>query len=121
MPTPFCRSRRDFLKVSTAAGGGLALQFMIPARAVAAGAVAKGPELTAWIVVNPDNSVVIRVARSEMGQGSSTGLPMLVAEELECDWTKVRPEFVSTAEHVTRITTLLSGFTTIHAVSSGPF
>src|SRR5438128_8030177 len=102
MPILFRKSRRDFLKVSTAAGGGLALQFMIPARAVAAGEVAKGPELTAWIVVNPDNSVVIRVARSEMGQGSSTGLPMLVAEELECDWTKVRTEFVSTAEQVRR-------------------
>ena len=64
MPILFRKSRRDFLKVSTAAGGGLALQFMIPARAIAAGAVAKGPELTAWLVVNPDNSVVIRVARS---------------------------------------------------------
>src|SRR5207302_4672897 len=102
MPILFRKSRRDFLKVSTAAGGGLALQFMIPARAIAAGAVAKGPELTAWLVVNPDNSVVIRVARSEMGQGSSTGLAMLVAEELECDWKKVRTEFVSTKEQVRR-------------------
>src|SRR6266705_1554699 len=101
MPIPFRKSRRDFLKVSTAAGGGLALQLMIPARAVAAES-AKGPELTAWIVVNPDNSVLIRVARSEMGQGSSTGLPMLVAEELECDWTKVRTEFVSSAENLRR-------------------
>src|ERR1700704_5211349 len=102
MPIPFRKSRRDFLKASTAAGGGLALQLMVPSRAIAAAANAKGPELTAWIVVNPDNSVLIRVARSEMGQGSSTGLPMLVAEELECDWTKVRTEFVSTAEHVRR-------------------
>src|SRR6266568_1707164 len=102
MPILFRKSRRDFLKVSTAAGGGLALQFMIPARAVAAGEVAKGPELTAWVVISPDNSVLIRVARSEMGQGSSTGLPMLVAEELECDWKKVRTEFVSTNEQVRR-------------------
>src|SRR5229473_2301824 len=102
MPIPFRKSRRDFLKVSTAAGGGLALQLIIPARGTAAAANTKGPELTAWIVVNPDNSVLIRVARSEMGQGSSTGLPMLVAEELECDWTKVRTEFVSTAEQVRR-------------------
>src|SRR5713226_1189825 len=102
MPIPFRKSRRDFLKVSTAAGGGLALQLMIPARAFSAAANAKGPELTAWIVVNPDNSVVIRVARSEMGQGSSTGLPMLVAEELECDWRKVRTEFVSTGEQLRR-------------------
>src|SRR5713101_3018267 len=102
MPNPFRKSRRDFLRVSTAAGGGLALQLMIPARGAAAATNTKGSELTAWIVVNPDNSVLIRVARSEMGQGSSTGLPMLVAEELECDWKKVRTEFVSTAEHVRR-------------------
>src|SRR5258706_12584945 len=102
MTTPCRKARRDFLKVSTAAGGGLALQLVIPAGALAAAAGAKGPELTAWIVIGADNSVLIRVARSEMGQGSSTGLPMLVAEELECDWTKVRTEFVSTAEHVRR-------------------
>jgi len=100
MSSSFRPSRRDFLKVSTALGGGLALELTVPVRSLAA--EAKAPELTAWIVVNPDNSVVIRVARSEMGQGSSTGLPMLVAEELECDWTKVRTEFVSTAEQVRR-------------------
>src|SRR5690349_12118588 len=100
MPITFCPSRRDFLKVSTALGGGLALELAVPARSLAAGAQA--PELTAWLVVNPDNSVLIRVARSEMGQGSSTGLPMLVAEELECDWKKVRTEFVSSAENLRR-------------------
>src|SRR5713101_7990654 len=103
MVTPFYQSRRDFLKVSTAVGGGLALQLAIPASALAqAAAKGKGPELTAWIVINPDSSVVIRVARSEMGQGSSTGLAMLVAEELECDWRKVRTEFVSTNEQIRR-------------------
>ena len=103
MTLPFRQSRRDFLKVSTAAGGGLALQLTIPALALAqAAAKGKGPELTAWIVINPDSSVVIRVARSEMGQGSSTGLAMLVAEELECDWRKVRTEFVSTSEQLRR-------------------
>ena len=103
MTTPFRQSRRDFLKVSTAVGGGLALQLAIPASALAqAGAKGKGPELTAWIVINPGSSVVIRVARSEMGQGSSTGLAMLVAEELECDWRKVRTEFISTGEQLRR-------------------
>src|SRR3989475_3789830 len=103
MTPPFPQPRRDFLKVSTAVGGGLALQLAIPAPVLAqAAAKGKGPELTAWIVVNPDSSVVIRVARSEMGQGSSTGLPMLVAEELECDWRKVRIEFVSTSEQLRR-------------------
>ena len=98
MPSSFRPSRRDFLKVSTALGGGLALELALPAL----GAEAKGPELTAWIVIRPNDEVIIRVARSEMGQGSSTGLPMLVAEELECDWRKVKVEFVSSAENLRR-------------------
>jgi isoquinoline 1-oxidoreductase beta subunit len=98
MPTPLRLSRRDFLKVSTALGGGLALELTFPAL----GAETKGPELTAWIVIRPNDEVLIRVARSEMGQGSSTGLPMLVAEELECDWRKVKIEFVSSAENLKR-------------------
>jgi isoquinoline 1-oxidoreductase beta subunit len=93
-------SRRDFLKVSTALGGGLALELTLPSAALAA--ETKGPELTAWIVIRPNDEILIRVARSEMGQGSSTGLPMLVAEELECDWRKVRTEFVSSAENLRR-------------------
>jgi isoquinoline 1-oxidoreductase beta subunit len=100
MPSSFRFSRRDFLKVSTALGGGLALELTLPSAALAADA--KGPELTAWIVIRPNDEVLIRVARSEMGQGSSTGLPMLVAEELECDWRKVRTEFVSTGEQLRR-------------------
>src|SRR5262245_29568344 len=107
MPTRFRHSRRNFLKVSTALGGGLALELTFPAlgQDFASGKPAKasaGPELTAWIVIRPNDEVIIRVARSEMGQGSSTGLPMLVAEELECDWRKVRFEFVSTNEHIRR-------------------
>jgi len=106
MPTRFRSSRRNFLKVSAAVGGGLALELTFPALAQVAAsgkrAPAAGPELTAWIVIRPNDEVLIRVARSEMGQGSSTGLPMLVAEELECDWRKVRTEFVSTAEHIRR-------------------
>jgi len=100
MPSSFRFSRRDFLKVSTALGGGLALELALPSAALAADT--KGPELTAWIVIRPNDEVLIRVARSEMGQGSSTGLPMLVAEELECDWRKVRTEFVSTGEQLRR-------------------
>lgn len=103
MPTRFRKSRRNFLKVSAAAGGGFALQLTMPASVLAqASAKGKGPELTAWIVIGADDSVLIRVARSEMGQGSSTGLAMLVAEELGCDWKKVRTEFVSTLEQVRR-------------------
>ena len=94
-------SRREFLQASTAVGGGLVLEFAIPAYALAQGA-AEGPELTAWIVIHPDDRVVIRIARSEMGQGSMTGLAQLVAEELVCDWSKVSTEFASPNEQVKR-------------------
>ena len=60
------------------------------------------PEITVWLLIGPDNSVVIRVARAEMGQGVHTGLAMLVAEELECDWSKVRTEFVSPEDNLRR-------------------
>src|SRR5439155_21318963 len=98
MFTPHRISRRDFLKVSAAVGGGFALQLTVPGPVFAqAAAKTRGPELTAWIVVNPDNSGLIRVARSETGQGRCTGLPMLVGVGVECEWTKVRTGCVSTA------------------------
>jgi isoquinoline 1-oxidoreductase beta subunit len=97
----FDRSRRAFLQVSAVAGGALCLELAVPAlsRAQAPEAAA---EVNAWVVIHPDDSIVIRIARSEMGQGSSTGLPMLVAEELECDWSKVSIEFASVAESLRR-------------------
>ncbi len=58
--------------------------------------------MNAWVVVKPDDSVVIRVARSEMGQGTFTGLCQLVAEELECDWSKVSYEFPTPGENLAR-------------------
>ena len=72
----------------------------MPFRLHPARAAEEAPEVTAWLVICPDNSVVIRVARSEMGQGAQTGLAMLVAEELECDWAKVRTEFVAPEENL---------------------
>jgi len=94
-------SRRAF--VVSAAAGGLALGFHLPLGGKrAANATAKGTEVNAWVVIEPDDTVIIRVARSEMGQGSQTGLCQLVAEELDCDWSKVRPEFASTNEHIRR-------------------
>ena len=100
------QSRRDFLKQSAAMSGALVVGFHLP-EADAAGKAAEAaggaaPEVNAWVVIGADDRVVIRVARSEMGQGSFTGLPMLVAEELECDWKHVRAEYASPNEHVRR-------------------
>src|SRR5580704_12023232 len=96
-------SRRSFLVSAAAGGGTLVLGFALPAAGEAGGdeaaPEATTPEVNAWIVIAPDDAVVIRVSRSEMGQGTFTALPMLVAEELECDWGKVRPEFVPPAEN----------------------
>jgi isoquinoline 1-oxidoreductase beta subunit len=89
--------RRRFLRSVAAVGGTLALGFDIPFGP--AEAADGAPEITAWIVIEPDETVIIRVAKSEMGQGISTALPMLVAEELECDWSKVKAEFVPPQEN----------------------
>ena len=84
-------SRRTFIVGTAAAGSGLALGFHAPFgidEAAAQNANA-GAEVNAWVVIKPNDTVVIRIARSEMGQGTLTGLAQLVAEELECDWKKV--------------------------------
>ncbi|RSZ39734.1 MULTISPECIES: molybdopterin cofactor-binding domain-containing protein [unclassified Variovorax] len=92
-------TRRGFVFGISAAAGGLFIG-ALPGRSDAQAPAAR--ELTAWVVIEPDDAVVIRVARSDMGQGIFTALPMLVAEELECDWSRVRPEYASPAEHVAR-------------------
>src|SRR5215468_10145888 len=91
--------RRAFL-VGTGVVG-LSLGFHIPFSGEAA-AQSKGPEVNAWVVIHPDNTITIRVARSEMGQGTLTGLCQMVAEELECDWSKVGFEFPTPGENVAR-------------------
>ena len=60
------------------------------------------PEINAWVVIKPDERCVIRIARSEMGQGTMTGLAQLVVEELECDWKKVSTEFPTPGESLAR-------------------
>ena len=85
--------RRGFLSVSAAAGAftlGIRAPLAQPAAATPGAAPAgAAPEVNAWVVVKPDDTIVIRVARSEMGQGTLTGLAQLVAEELNADWSKV--------------------------------
>jgi isoquinoline 1-oxidoreductase beta subunit len=86
-------SRRDFLKTGSAALGGLLVGFHLPGRTAAAQAPATAAVLNAWIHIGTDDVVTLFVHKAEMGQGTTTSLPMLLAEELECDWTKVRTEF----------------------------
>src|SRR5262245_49701132 len=101
-------SRRRFLGASLATAGGLVVGFHIPfSEALAAEqmvpmSASEAGELNAWVVVRPDETVVIRIARSEMGQGSLTGLAQLVAEELDCDWAKVRTEFPTPGQNLAR-------------------
>jgi isoquinoline 1-oxidoreductase beta subunit len=92
-------TRRSFLASVAAVGGSLVLGFEIPFGRRTVHAVPSAREITAWIVIEPDETVTIRVAKSEMGQGSFTALPMLVAEELECDWSKVKAEFAPPHEN----------------------
>src|SRR5215831_13259760 len=96
-------SRRTFIVGSAAASGGLALGFSLPSFGSAVAQTAsEGTEVNAWVLVKPDDSCVIRVARSEMGQGTITGLVQLVAEELECDWKKVKAEQVTPGQNLAR-------------------
>jgi isoquinoline 1-oxidoreductase beta subunit len=88
--------RREFLKGSAAVMGGLAIAFYLPAqigRAYAAEAPPAPAKLTyppdAFIHIAPDDSITIVVNKSEMGQGVYTSLPMLIAEELEADWSRI--------------------------------
>jgi len=96
-------SRRSFLIGGAAAGTGLALGLRLPPFGPAVVRAADGsPEIGAWVVIRPDDTVVIRVVRSEMGQGTITGLAQLVAEELECNWSKIRIEYPTPGESVKR-------------------
>ena len=92
-------ARRQFLQQSAALTGA----FILGMQGSSALAASNGaPEVTHWVVIQPDDTVIIRIARSELGQGTFTGLAQLVAEELECDWSKVRPEYADVNEHMRR-------------------
>src|SRR6202046_3399494 len=98
-------NRRSFLIGASAVGGGLALGFGVPfelALTAVSAPVAAAAEINCWLTIARDDTVTIRVAHSEMGQGAMTGLGMLVAGERECDWSKVRPQLVSPSENTRR-------------------
>jgi isoquinoline 1-oxidoreductase subunit beta len=97
-------SRRSFITTAVTAAGGFALGIGIGESAEAATlsvrpwgeeGVRYPGEINAWVVINPDDSVIIRYGRAEMGQGSFTALPQILTEELECDWAFVKPEYAS--------------------------
>jgi isoquinoline 1-oxidoreductase beta subunit len=95
-------ARRSFIIGTAAAGAGLALGLKIPFGASVVRAQDGSPEINAWVVIRPDDTVVIRIARSEMGQGTLTGLAQMVCEELECDWSKVTTEYPTPGQSVAR-------------------
>ena len=96
-------TRRQFVVSSAMASGGLALGFHFPAAAQSNElSTLGGSEINAWVVVRPDDSCVIRIARAEMGQGTHTGLAQLVAEELECDWAKVSLQTFTPGQNLAR-------------------
>lgn len=85
--------RRVFLKTSAAATGGLLLGFTIPASRAAVQSEAGAEPLNAFVHVGADDIVTMIIHKPENGQGTVTSLSMLIAEELECDWTRIRWEF----------------------------
>ncbi|QWE17272.1 xanthine dehydrogenase family protein molybdopterin-binding subunit [Polynucleobacter sp. AP-Nino-20-G2] len=104
-------SRRNFVVGASAIGAGLAIGFEFPFISAANAAMGTGttsmaplatPEIGVWVVVKPNDDIVVRIVRSEMGQGTITGLAQMVAEELQCDWKKVSYEYPSPAESLKR-------------------
>jgi isoquinoline 1-oxidoreductase subunit beta len=106
-------NRREFLIATAAVGGGMALSLYLPgARAedqIVGGRLNPRPwlppadggvEVNPWIVIGPDDRVLIRVNQSEMGQGVMTSNPMMICEELECDWSKVQAVYADPNRHV---------------------
>src|SRR5258708_6252291 len=97
-------SRRDLLSAAATVSGALVIGFWIPQHAQAQAVNPEGvawsnetaaDEVNAWVVVAPDETVTVRIAQTELGQGVWTSNAMMVCEELQCDWSKVRPQYAS--------------------------
>ncbi len=102
-------SRRHFILTTASAAGGLMIGIVAAPGSAGAATISAQPwndneyaphEIDAWIAIDPDDSILIRYQRSEMGQGSMTALPMMITEELQCDWSKVRIEYASSNRSV---------------------
>lgn len=99
-------SRRDFVISAATASGGLLIGLTVPGYAAEFASQtwaidsADPREVNAWVVIQPDETVILRCPMAEMGQGTGSGLPMLLAEELECDWSKVKVEFSSVNRNI---------------------
>ena len=97
--------RRGFLGTVAAVAGGFSLGWHVPEAQAAnsAATAAGGVEVGIWAVVMPDDTVVVRIARSEMGQGTLTGLAQLVADEMDADWSKVQAEYIAPEVNQARV------------------
>src|SRR5215831_5337332 len=99
-------NRRHFIGSAALVGGGFALAWTVPEGVLKAFAQKvvgdAGKEVGIWVVIHPDDTTTVRIARSEMGQGTLTGLAQLVADELEADWSKVRTEYVKPEENLAK-------------------
>lgn len=100
-------SRRSFIQASALAGGGLIIGFSMPSAVAATiGArpqsttTAVGTEINAWLVIDKDNTVTIRIPHTEMGQGGITSVALLIAEELNVEWSKIKTEFADANRHL---------------------
>src|SRR5271154_2177647 len=103
-------SRRHFILTAATAAGGFMIGIGAAPGHARAAVVSAQPwsddngyaanEIDAWIAIDPDDSILIRYQRSEMGQGSMTALPMMITEELQCNWSKVRIEYASSNRSV---------------------
>ena len=108
IPTNF--TRRSFIMTAATAAGGFAIGFGALPNFAHAASVTSHPwnddnpsnphDIDAWIAIDPDDSILIRYQRAEMGQGSMTALPMMINEELQADWSKVRIEYASANRNV---------------------
>ncbi|MEM9103068.1 MAG: molybdopterin cofactor-binding domain-containing protein [Pseudomonadota bacterium] len=99
--TAFTLNRRQFVIGSTLSSFSVGMSLSLDAEA-AMSTTKHAPEINAWVVINPDESIIVRIARSEMGQGTLTGLAQMVAEELECDWNNVDWEYPTPGQSLAR-------------------